>query len=123
MTQETKFAAGDSVQLRNGLEAKIYEVMPDGEIFGAYRDAQGVWRLWAWEEGGSFKVLDNPRAFDLVHKPKHLTGFVNVYPYSDPCRHPTREKADQEAASNRIACIPLGQFPEGYGLTEGSSDD
>lgn len=49
--------------------------------------------------------------------PKKLSGFVNVYKQG-ACDviFGTKEAADEHHTRNRVACIDLSQFDEGYGL-------
>ena len=51
----------------------------------------------------------------LFMAPRMGKGFINVY-NSFASGYDTRELADENASPNRIMCIDLSQFPEGYGL-------
>jgi hypothetical protein len=48
--------------------------------------------------------------------PKEHSLWLNVYPSADvACGHATRERADKEAISTRLACLHI-TFKEGEGL-------
>lgn len=71
-------------KLVNGMRAKIYEVMSDGRIFGAYyHDCQGQWIGKHWHPGGRLFV-ETKGIFDLEPpEPGRPSGWLNVYLLED----------------------------------------
>ena len=117
---DIQFKVGDAVQLRNGWPAEVLDVV-EGQalcVFIRYKDNDDVWRAAAHlVDGRAYRRCESE--IDLIHKPKRMSGFVNVYRndrgelflgaiYS--CRN------DSNTSSSRIACIDLSQFEEGEGL-------
>lgn len=119
MTKDIQFKVGDAVQLRNGREAEVLDVVPGQHwcVFIKYKDKDGVW--WCTTRDAKGRECSMETEMDLIHKPKPMSGFVNVYRndrgelflgaiYS--CRN------GSNTSSSRIACIDLSQFEEGEGL-------
>lgn len=117
---DIQFKVGDAVQLRNGREAEVLDVVDGQEwcVFIKAKNGSGVWFSGTRDADGRL-YNDEENCLDLVHKPKRMSGFVNVYRndrgelflgaiYS--CRN------DSNTSSSRIACIDLSQFEEGEGL-------
>jgi len=77
------------------------------------------WERFCGVVDGEFCSDLNSRCLTMA--PKMGKGFLNVYPSEglyftpDPTQE-TIEACDKMAGNNRIMCIDLSQFPEGYGL-------
>ena len=121
MTNENKptIELGKQYQTRDGREVRIYAV--DGEAFfpihGAVK-SMGVWYVSNWSAAGSHQ---HNAGYNLIEiKPKRKIEFwVNVYPDGrfSALSHRTRESADADANSYRIACIHFTrEYEEGEGL-------
>ena len=119
MTKDIQFKPGDDVQLRNGWEAEVLDVVPGQHwcVFIKYKDKDGVW--WCTTRNAKGRDCSMETEMDLIHKPKRLSGFVNVY------RNDRGEmfvggisnsRDNRPATPTRIACIDLSQFEEGEGL-------
>ena len=124
---DTQFKPGDAVQLRNGWEAEVLDVVEGQEwcVFIKYKDEKRGWLLGTRDENGRECSIET--AYDLIHKPKRMSGFVNVYRNVNGYlwagdANPTRKEAEKmvrDVLSDgevRIACIDLSQFEEGEGL-------
>lgn len=117
---DIQFKPGDAVQLRNGWEAEVLDVV-EGQhwcVFIKHKDESGEWRLRTRDCRG--RECSFATDYDLIHKPKVMSGFVNVYDDGGPvtfweCRHSADWSASHNSR-NRIACIDLSQFEEGEGL-------
>ena len=123
-----QFKPGDDVQLRNGWAAKVLDVVEGQEwcVFVRYRDENRQWECGVVRADGRLDSGEkNP--FDLIHKPKRMSGFVNVYRdvhgnWRTGDINLTRKMADTmvydvlSQGEVRIACIDLSQFEEGEGL-------
>jgi len=108
-----KALAGEKVVTRDGREiTKLVRFPKDSgaTLYGLDVDNDTV---ELWFDNGSYHNMPEPCGGDLFMAPKQLSGFVNVYQIRV---YDTKEMADQEAGSDRCACIDLSQFPEGYGL-------
>jgi hypothetical protein len=117
MTQDIQFKPDDDVQLRNGWPAKVLDVVGWQErcVFIRYRNECRQWDCIAVRADGR-QVSGEESPLDLIHKPKRMSGFVNVYEVT-AAWHKTREQADNiPRLPARIACIDLSQFEEGEGL-------
>lgn len=119
---DIQFKPGDAVQLRNGWEAEVLDVVPGQDlcVFIRYRNNSGEWfSTLRHADGRVFSNGEEP--IDLVHKPKRMSGFVNVYRdgrgelFLSAIKE-DREQADAHDASNRIDCIDLSERVEGQGL-------
>lgn len=117
---DIQFKPGDAVQLRNGWEAEVLDVV-EGQywcVFIKYKDEEGEWHLRALDCRGRECSVETD--YDLIHKPKRMSGFVNVYDDGPPVTFfSNRHVADWTASKhsrNRIACIDLSQLEEGEGL-------
>lgn len=101
-------------QTKDGRKVKIYATDGGGNlpVHGAIKGCgwwQGEWTLnGGWLTEGECRN-------DLIDVPKEHTVWVNVYRALLSSVHPSREKADALAASNRIACLEI-TFEEGEGL-------
>ena len=71
-----------------------------------------------WNDEGSVNGLTSSPD-DLFMAPKMLEGFLNVD--SDTCSSffESKNRANQFAHSDRVACIDLSLFPIGYGILSG----
>ena len=106
---------------RDGREVRIYAT--DGRavypIHGAILQEHG-WQQSCWAVDGLYSISSSGNhSGDLIEvRPRHKrTVWVNVYPSSMVGDHTTREKADNRASSERIACIKVElDFEEGKGL-------
>ena len=112
------------LQTRDGREVRIYATDGGGQypIHGAVLE-DGVWEPETWTIDGVHCVgMQCKLACDLINVPvKHTrTIFVNVYPNLQGMPgvvHESRERADRDASSDRIACVPVTiEFTEGEGL-------
>lgn len=123
---DIQFKVGDAVQLRNGWEAEVLDVVGGQEwcVFIRYRDEGRQWDCLQVRADGRVDS-DEESPIDLIHKPKRMSGFVNVYRdkhgevwTGDICR--TRAIASCSASSRagveRIDCIDLSERVEGQGL-------
>jgi len=115
-----QFKLGDAVQLRNGWDAKVLDVVEGQEycVFLRYRDGDGKWDFISVRADGRY-LRDEKSPLDLIHKPKRMSGFVNVYQGYATGVFTNRASADiddRHATFTRIACIDLSQFEEGEGL-------
>lgn len=109
---------------RDGRKVRIYAV--DGgwlnyAIHGAVSSSQG-WEPEWWLDDGRKSKLGGTDPLDLIEVKPEVKGWINIYragkflPENVSNVHPTKEIADQSAASEgRIACIPV-TFTEGEGL-------
>ena len=108
-----KALAGGKVVTRDGREVTqlhAFKGVDSGqECIYAFLDGD----VQNYFDGGIYNEDLNENPNDLFMAPKQLSGFVNVYLVR---AHDTKEIADKEAGSNRVACIDLNQFTEGYGL-------
>jgi hypothetical protein len=118
---DVQFKPGDDVQLRNGWEAKVLDVVEGQEwcVFMRYMDEDGYCDcLQVRADGRMVSFEESP--LDLIHKPKRMSGFVNVYDDGGSVTFwEDRHSADWSSSHsdrNRIACIDLSQFEEGEGL-------
>lgn len=116
-----QFKVGDAVQLRNGWEAEVLDVVGGQAlcVFIEYKDKNGVW--WCTTRDAKGRECSMETQMDLIHKPKRLYGFVNVYRTEDGevflgGINNSRDNRPAAATPTRIACIDLSQFEEGEGL-------
>jgi phage terminase large subunit GpA-like protein len=107
---------------RGGQEVRIYALDGGGShtVQGACKHVEtGVWVLSRWNEQGRISGPDFPG--DLVEvKPRiQRTVWVNVYPkptYAG-ANHLSKKIADQNAQSDRLACVKVEiDCEEGEGL-------
>lgn len=97
---------------RDGREVRLQMTDAGGDwpVLGAVKSGK-IWSSWVWASDGAASQLGR-RDADLIEvKPKHVR-WVNFY---EGCHHPSREIADRNAGSARIACIRV-EFEEGEGL-------
>jgi hypothetical protein len=105
---------------RDGREVRIYAT--DGTypnvVHGAFLGAHG-WENCCWLNSGLSKE-GHHRSYDLIEvKPRiKRTVWLNVYSAHSMVEiYKTKERADECAGSNRIACIRVDlDFEEGEGL-------
>ena len=107
---------GHKWQTRDGKPVEIYRQDDGtGRILGAvYYEHEKKWGLRVWFENGGW-CLKRGHQYDLVDVPVKHIRWVNVYDIKNPRSHPTKEKADKYAGTNRIACIKI-EYEEGEGL-------
>ena len=107
------------VQLRDGREAHIYEVV-GSRIHGRFRSLLGVsWNIGDWGPDG--RSLGSTLC-DLVNVPVEHSGWLNVYPESNgkdalgSVLHGSHEEATKASnGARRIACVRV-TYKEGDGL-------
>ena len=90
--------------------------------FGAHNpDAREYARVVAWDSGGSAwavsdKGLSKHGEVVITMAPKKHVRWANFYPNrKSVCDHESKEKADECADGDRIACVRV-EFEEGEGL-------
>lgn len=108
---------------RDGREVRIYAI--DGAqpytVHGAVKRSDGKWHVSAWSPNGNYKLNSSTYDdMDLIEvKPRiQRRVWVNVYPNGvDGELYFTKEVADQQALTSRIACVHLTiDCEEGEGL-------
>ena len=97
-----------------GFLVRIYHV--DDVIHGAfyYREK---WEICEWNLDGVKPW--SPCVFRLVEEPEtvEIDAWLNVYPDGECVVYSERTKADENAARNRFACIPIKRsVTKGEGL-------
>jgi hypothetical protein len=103
---------------RDGREVRIYSTDTEGAkktVHGAIKEKDG-WYMLAWSKNGIVSNVD--RNLDLIEvRPRHKrTVWVNVY-RDDLDAYISREQAEDEQDTDRIACIKVDlDFEEGEGL-------
>ena len=109
---------------RDGREARVYATdgHPEEPIHGAFKDFDGNWNHTSWYMDGTsvYSVM----GADLIEvKPRiKRTMWVNVYPGFVALKimsvlWPSKERADNQGMSNRIACVKIEiDCEEGEGL-------
>lgn len=105
--------AGDKVVTRDGREVTQLALMDDA----AEMCVAGVVsrEIETFTEDGCNSGLGIGHK-DLFMAPKKLSGFVNIDTDGFVDLHLTKDDADASENNDRIACIDLSQFEEGYGL-------
>lgn len=111
---------------KGGYEVVIDAVDRGGEwpVHGAISDYSGDWVQRCWASNGRESTGVRNGMFDLVEiKPRiKATGWANLYPVRRGSHiigglFSTKDWANEEAADNRIACIPISiDCEEGEGL-------
>lgn len=97
---------------KNDREVRIYSVSGGGEypVHGSVKLKSDHWLCMDWTDRGSL-LEGTTSASDLVEvKP---IRWINVYSDNSTVCHATRERADLNEYSNRIACV---EVKEGDGL-------
>jgi hypothetical protein len=117
---------GKKYRTRDGCEVRIYAVDGGGRfpVHGATKQNDGTWRQEEWTLTGSYNGEKDghaiPHDLDLIEvKPRiQREVWVNVYPNGvDDELWFTKEVADQQALTGRIACVKLTiDCEEGEGL-------
>jgi hypothetical protein len=105
---------------RDGREVRIYATDGNGNnlVHGAIH-VDGEWVQFCWMQDGS---CDGKAGlpYNLIEvRPRHKrTVWLNVYEKGlDACTADSREEAEENAASARLACIKVElDFEEGEGL-------
>ena len=102
---------------RHGHEVRVYAT--DGwdasPIHGAIK-VEGDWRFSCWSASG---IHHQDRGYDLIKvRPRHKrTVWLNIYGSESFTSHISREQAEDEQDTNRIACIKVKlDYEEGEGL-------
>lgn len=105
---------------RDGQEVRIYAT--DGEhgelVHGAVNHSQHGWQSMIWFANGNY-LDDEESDFDLIEVPSRhkLPVWLNIYSFESFTSHISREQAEDEQDTNRIACIKVDlDFEEGEGL-------
>jgi len=109
---------------RDGREVRIYATdgHPEEPVHGAFKDFGEDWNHTSWYMDGT--SVYRVKGADLVEvKPRiKRTYWVNVYPESVSFKTtsvlwPSKERADDQAMINRIACVKVEiDVEEGEGL-------
>ena len=106
---------------RDGREVRIYATDGGGRnpIHGSVKDEDG-WIFQVWPKSGRyFEDDDEDYRIDLIEvRPRHKrTVWMNIYGLTSFTSHISREQAEDEQDTNRIACIKVElDFEEGQGL-------
>lgn len=117
---EMKVEMGKQYRTRDGLEVRIYAVDGDKEmpVHGAVLTKHG-WKVNSWALDGRW-CPNMTDARDLVEVRPRIKRemWVNVYPNGvDDELWCTKEVADQQALTSRIACVRVEiDVEEGHGL-------
>ena len=104
---------------RDGREVRIYAIDgggPKKPVHGAVKEKDG-WYMLAWSKNGVVSNID--RNLDLIEvRPRHKWKvWMNIYGPTSFTSHISREQAEDEQDTNRIACIRVDlDFAEGDGL-------
>ena len=114
-----KALAGDKVVTRDGqpiTQLVKFKTYSGSVLYGLNCDMD---KIESWLIDGRYHDVKGECAADLFTAPKKLSGFVNIY--EDGMignMYSTAKDAHESASDNRdrIACIDLSQFEEGYGL-------
>lgn len=78
------FSKPDQLQTRDGRQVRIYATdgMGDYHVHGAIKNEMG-WVVEMWhDDGAAYSVIERN---DLVRKPARITGWMNVYPFTNLC--------------------------------------
>lgn len=111
---------GKKYQTRDGHEVRIYALDGDEEmpVHGAVLTKHG-WKVNSWARDGRW-CPNMTDGVDLIEvKPRiQREVWVNVYPDVAECLYyTTKQRADEGAVPNRIACVKLViDVEEGEGL-------
>ena len=95
------------VQLRDGRQVRNVcwdFLFSDGTtgIAAIVRDKDCDYQI-PWDKDGRYYRSSNTMSeSDLINVPEQIKGWVNIY---DVAKHNTREEANKNAVSGRIACI------------------
>jgi hypothetical protein len=106
---------------RDGREVRIYATdgVGDQSVHGAVFDGS-TWLIYAWYDDGQYARSDKCGRHDLIEvKPRiKRTVWLNVYEHNIYCEdYKTKEKADDNAMSKRLACVKVEiDVEEGEGL-------
>lgn len=109
------------VTTRDGRPVRIVEpnLKSNYPILGIITEPNGNEEVRLWSASGRL-IEGHEDRHDLINKVETIKGWVNVYPATrdgtqSMVLHPTREKADMQASSDRIACVEA-VFNMGEGL-------
>jgi hypothetical protein len=111
-----KINIDNKYQTRSGLAVRL--ISDNGTVgFPIIGVVEGRTLPDSWQADGKFLDRGGDSFLDLVPVPVTRTAYINVYPSGmSVLSHPTRARADENAASNRIACVKVtytkGQFDE-----------
>ena len=114
-----KIEMGRTYRTRDGRDVRIYAVdgEPDWPIHGAIKEGD-KWFLNKWDVSG--KWMETRTVSDLIEVRPRIKRemWVNVYPNGvDDELWFTKEVADQQALTSRIACVRVEiDVEEGHGL-------
>ena len=106
---------------RDGHEVRIYATDGGGKnpVHGSIKQEDG-WILQVWPKSGRyFEDDDEGYRIDLIEvRPRHKrTVWLNIYGPESFTSHISREQAEDEQDTKRIACIKVElDFAEGDGL-------
>lgn len=113
----TAFEPGKEYKTRDGRKVRIYAVDGGGEypIHGVYFNGN-KWQLTSWTRDGRISLTMCDSFADIMPpEPEKVTVWLNIYPDGQIQNHRSRENANRNATSDRIACVPLTYF-KGEGL-------
>lgn len=102
------------VQTRDGRKARVICTDMEGgseRIVALITNRSGGEHPLSYFKNGSYYNDDDSNNTDLINTPEEL--WVNVYPDGEAQTHSTRDRADNMATNDRIACL---KFTEGEGL-------
>jgi hypothetical protein len=110
---------GKQYRTRGGREVRLYGVDGGGHypVHGALKCGDG-WQVRSWTASGYYGG-DDTHADDLIEvKPRIQREFwLNVYPLLFSNMHSSKEAADRDALTGRLACIKITiDCEEGEGL-------
>ena len=114
----TKIEMGRVYRTRDGREVRIYAVDGSGSvpIHGAIKNSYG-WEPYQWIKDGRSYLTNGPEDLIEVRPRIKREVWVNVYPGGVLNMRYTRADADDDATSDRIACVKLTiDVEEGEGL-------
>jgi hypothetical protein len=105
---------------RNGREVRIYAADGGGSypVHGAILE-DGVWSHEVWKRDGAYgSNLDESLSLVEVKPRIQREVWLNVYSVgTNNCTHETKELADKNCCSDRIACVKINiDCEEGEGL-------
>ena len=106
---------------RDGREVRIYATDGGGRnpVHGSIKEEDG-WIFQVWPKSGRyFEDDDEDYRIDLIEvRPRHKWKvWMNIYGPTSFTSHISREQAEDEQDTNRIACIKVElDFEEGEGL-------
>ena len=98
---------GEPICDRNGNPVRFIAHVPDAEYMG-YKVVvlTHLKNIRLHHENGKYATRDCDSDLFMATKKVKREGWINVYPgHPHDCMHPSKEKANKEAAPRRIACV------------------